>query len=255
MRFWLIALWRTIPRRWIVVSIPVVLPLFLLVLWWLFGGLFYTPPDARQKAAMAELKSIVPRAQGGDHSLQYRAGVILRDGLTGKADPAEAAKWFELAAKQGDIGAEVALGDMYAKGTGVRQNYSRAAEFYGAAARGGRNPEAEFHLGELYFFGRGFPQDSTAAVDWFRKAALDGHAGAQSVMGSMYEQGFGVDKSPVDAFVWYTLAAERAPQAIAARSDIDPREAVARLKPTLSRNDSLKAERLLAETRKKVRKN
>ena len=253
MRFWLIALWRTIPRSWIIISIPVLLPLFLFVGWWFFGGLFYTPPDARQKAAKAELIALEPGAKAGDHSKQYRSGIILRDGLTGKTDPAEAARWFELAAKQGDIGAEVALGDMYAKGIGVRQNFARAAEFYTAAARGNRNPDAEFRLGELYFFGRGFPQDYTLAVDWFRKAAFDGHAGAQSVMGSIYDQGFGVERSIVDAYAWYSLAAEHESAALAARGDIDPREAAAKLKPTLNRLDLRNAERLLNETRAKVK--
>jgi hypothetical protein len=92
-------------------------------------------------------------------------------------------------------------------------------------------------------------------VAWFRKAAFDGHPGAQSVMGSIYEQGFGVERSLVDAYVWYSLAAEQAGAAMAFHADIDPRSAAARIKPTFSRLDARNAERLLAKTRAKIRQN
>lgn len=252
MRYWLIAIWRTIPKAWVIVALPVVVPLVFFVGWWLFGVFFATPPDPRQLEAKAELRRILPPARAGERAAQIRAGVIYRDGLTGKAEPAEAFAWFSEAAKKNDAEAQVLLGDLYARGLGVRQDFARAAEYYRAAANFGRHMQAQYLLGDLYFYGRGVPHDYGQAIEWFRRAALAGHPGAQSVMGSMYENGFGIERDPVEAFVWYSLAAERAASAMSYR-DIDPRAAAARIKSGLSRLDLRTAERTLAETRRKVR--
>ena len=72
-------------------------------------------------------------------------------------------------------------------------------------------------------------------------------------MGSIYEKGFGVDRDPAAAFVWYSLAADNRAAAMRARADIDPREAAARIKASLSRLELRNAERQLAETRRKLR--
>jgi TPR repeat protein len=253
MRYWLIAIWQTIPRSWVIVSLPIVTPLVAFVVWWLFGGLFMTPPDPRQRDAKAELERILPQAQSGDRAAQIRAGVIYRDGLIGKTDGAEALRWFTEAAKKNDPEAQLMLGDLHARGVGVRQDFARAAELYRTAAGFGRNMQAQFLLGDLYFHGRGVPHDYGQAIEWFRRAALAGHAGAQSVMGSIYENGFGVDRDPVEAYVWYALAAEQAAAAMAQRGDIDPRDAASRVKASLNRLDLRTAERNLAETRKRVR--
>jgi TPR repeat protein len=253
MRYWLIAIWHTVPRSWVIVSLPVVLPLLFFAGWWIFGALFATPPDPRHEAAKAELRRILPEARAGDRAAQLRAGVIYRDGLTGNAEPQEAFAWFTEAAKKNDAEAQVALGDLYARGVGVRQDFARAAELYRAAANFGRNRQAQFLLGDLYFRGRGVPHDYGQAIEWFRRAALSGHAAAQSLMGTIYENGFGIERNPVEAFVWYALAAEQSAAAMAVRPDIDPRAAAERIKAGLSRLDLRAAERTLAETRRKVR--
>ena len=252
MRYWLIAIWQTIPKSWVIVALPVVVPLVFFVGWWLFGAFFATPPDPRHLDAKAELQRILPQARSGDRSAQIRAGLIYRDGLTGKAEPREAFTWFAEAAKKNDAEAQVLLGDLYARGLGVRQDFARAAEYYRAAANFGRHMHAQYLLGDLYFHGRGVPHDYGQAIEWFQRAALAGHAGAQSVMGSIYENGFGIERNLVEAFVWYSLAAEHAAAAMTYR-DVDPRAAAARVKAGLSRLDLRAAERSLAETRRKVR--
>ena len=252
MRYWLIAIWRTMPRSWIIVSLPIVTPFVLLFLWWVFAGLFLSSPDPRQLLHKAELERLLPQARAGDRSAQIRVGTIYRDGLSSKAEPAEAIRWFSEAAKKGDADAQLAMGELYARGQGVRQDFARAAEFYRGATLG-RNVQAQFLLGDLYFHGRGVPHDYGQAIEWFRKSALAGHAGAQSVMGSIYEKGFGVDRDPAAAFVWYSLAADNRTAAMHARADIDPREAAARIKASLSRLELRNAERQLAETRRRLR--
>jgi TPR repeat protein len=46
---------------------------------------------------------------------------------------------------------------------------------------------AQFSLGKMYMDGLGVTQDQPQAVTWFRQAADQGHAGAQRMLGVMYE--------------------------------------------------------------------
>ena len=52
-------------------------------------------------------------------------------------------------------------------------------------------------------------QNYAGAARWFRRAAEQGHANAQAVLGSLYAVGLGVPKDFVNAYVWVTLALPR----------------------------------------------
>jgi TPR repeat protein len=65
---------------------------------------------------------------------QYRNGIMYYLGEDVPQDYEEAAKWFRLAADQGDADAQCYLGDMYAKGCGVPQDGEVAARWYRLAA-------------------------------------------------------------------------------------------------------------------------
>lgn len=235
MKYWLIAIWKSIPANWWVVLAPFGSIIAAFVLWFLFGGLFIKPVDPKIGQYLAEFAVALPKATDGNRRAQYRVGVILRDGLAGKKEPAAALKWFERAAKANYVPAQFALGQMFAKGEGVRQNVGRAAEWYGAAAGFAHHKESQYELGNLYFNGRGVGHDYSTAVSWFRKAAMRGHAGAQTVMGSMYEKGWGVERDLAEAFAWYSLAAEQPDRVLFYRKDVDPEANVANLKSGMSR--------------------
>ena len=53
-----------------------------------------------------------------------------------------------------------------------------------AAVQGAAN--AQFLLGDLYESGQGVPQDYTQAAAWYRKAAEQGQAEAQFGFGGLY---------------------------------------------------------------------
>jgi TPR repeat protein len=53
-----------------------------------------------------------------------------------KADPAEAARWFRLAAEQGMAGSQATLASMYEKGVGVERDAAEAARWAALAERG-----------------------------------------------------------------------------------------------------------------------
>jgi len=62
-----------------------------------------------------------------------------------KQDHKEAVKWYKLAAKQGNSGAQRNLGNMYQEGNGVNLDYKEAAKWYKLAANQG-DSEAQTNL-------------------------------------------------------------------------------------------------------------
>ncbi len=85
-------------------------------------------------------------------------------------DAVEAAKWYLMAAEQGDANGQHNLANRYESGQGVAQNYAEA-------------------------------------VKWYRKAAEQVHPMAQANLGVMYEHGHGVRQDFVQAQMWYILSA------------------------------------------------
>lgn len=69
--------------------------------------------------------------------------------------------------------------------------------------------DAQTMLGIAYDTGKGVGQDDVAAASWYRKAADQGNVHAQSQLGLMYEKGRGVAQDYVAAASWYRKAAER----------------------------------------------
>lgn len=117
-------------------------------------------------------------------------------------DPALLAK-----ANGGDAAAQVAVGESYAAGRGVKQDYKLAAEWYQKAANKGQI-EGELHLAALYRDGgKEFPQDMVQAAAWYLKAADQGDVSAQSTMGTLYSMGQGVEQDYAEAYFWLDLAA------------------------------------------------
>ena len=58
-------------------------------------------------------------------------------------------------------------------------------------------------------FGRGITKDETQAVAWVRKAAEQGAAPAQFVLGLTYAEGKGIVKDESQAVTWFRKAAEQ----------------------------------------------
>ncbi|KAG0260131.1 hypothetical protein DFQ27_003740 [Actinomortierella ambigua] len=80
------------------------------------------------------------------------------------------------------------------------------------AERGGAR--AQFIVGSMYEQGRGVEQSDVEAVKWYTKAAGQGNPQAQNNLGRMYLDGRGVEQSDVEAVKWYTKAASQGnPQA------------------------------------------
>lgn len=112
-------------------------------------------------------------------------------------------------AAAGNLAAEVALADRYKSGTGVPQDYKRAAFWYRKAASRGA-AYGELSLGDLYENGTGVPENERLAVVWYKRAASHGTADAAVAadhLGLIYEDGDGVPRSYAKALQWYSRAA------------------------------------------------
>ena len=159
-------------------------------------------------------------------------------------DYAEAVKWYRMAAEQGNADAQYYLGVMYESGKGVEQNSLEAEKWYGKSAAQGHglarfnldtiknqgnwkilthdSPESvEFDremaeqgnasfqccLGDRYCHDNlGVKQDYAEAVKWYRMAAEQGYADAQTKLGFMYYNGFGVKQDYRESFRLFGLS-------------------------------------------------
>lgn len=100
------------------------------------------------------------------------------------------------------------LADMYSRGEGLERNDAQAAKFYQYAANQG-NATAQARLGEMYFTGRGVAKDDAQAFAWFQRSAQMGNAAGQRDLGFAYLQGVGVSKDEQRGADWVGKAADQ----------------------------------------------
>ena len=65
---------------------------------------------------------------------------------------------------------------------------------------------AQFVLGLRYYTGMGASQDYAEAARWLHRAADQGHAAGQFWLGGLYRDGYGVAQDLVSAHLWLDLA-------------------------------------------------
>ena len=104
-------------------------------------------------------------------------------------------------AEAGDAKAQLALGDSYYLGNGVRKDRTEAMKWVTRSAEQG-NAEAQCALGRE-------TTDPKKAVKWLTKSAEQGNGVAQRELGYCYVKGKGVTKDDKEAFKWFTKSAEQ----------------------------------------------
>ena len=125
--------------------------------------------------ASAQFSSeLLNKAQGGDAEAQSALGDIYYYGEGVEQDYAEAVKWWQMAAEQGNAKAQVSLGYVYSKGIGgVGQDYVKSIKWYRLAAEQG-DAAGQMGLGLTYYSGRGEIQDLVYSHLWFNITASSG---------------------------------------------------------------------------------
>ncbi len=164
------------------------------------------PAGSRQAAYSKAVYWYRKAAAQGNAGAQINLGWMYANGQGVPRDYAKALYWARKAAAQGGAWAQSNLGLMYDRGQGIPQDHTKAAYWYRKAAAQG-NADAQFTLGLMYDKGHDVPQDYAKALYWFRKAAAQGDAWAQYNLGLMYANGQGVTQDYAKAAYWYRKAA------------------------------------------------
>ena len=193
-----------------------------------------SPEVLKQMKIISRFKETLPKAEAGNAQAQYDVAVMYETGDGTKIDKKEAVKWLLKASEQGHADSRFKLGWMYANGLIVRQDYFVAAKYYRLAATFNNHTDAQYRMGELHFNGRGVEHDYGKAISYYRQAANKGHAAAQFILSAMYEEGWGVKRDLVTAYVWLTLAMQKRDEAVAINRRFDPVKKMEKLRPKLN---------------------
>lgn len=132
--------------------------------------------DERGDFALAETpyEQVLVKARFHNAAAQSYLGFLYLSGEEeAPKDTAQAAKWFRLAAEQGQVEAQFNLALLLASGAGGPADPTQAAHWCRRAAEQGF-PPAQDHLGLMYAEGHGVPRDKAEALVWFRVAAFGG---------------------------------------------------------------------------------
>ena len=114
-------------------------------------------------------------------------------------------------AEGGVAEAQYLLGERYRTGTGVLQNYARAAAWHLAAAEQG-DLRAMHKLGRLLISGLGVSADPVNGIALLEQAANSGDGEALFDLASAYEQGVAGEPDYENAIAVYEIAVSRGSQ-------------------------------------------
>ena len=196
---------------------------------------------ANDDTQMKQARDIYQKiAEKGDKDGQLKLGFMLDQGLGGDVDVNNAAKWYGLAAEQGQVVAQYLLGHLNQLGRlGTQPDYVEAKKWYGRAqsnyapaavalgfiydtedddypraldgyqhAATLHDPVGQFNLGLIYEKGKGRPVDFIKAHEFYQQAAEAGHSQAMVQLAGLYFNGLSGPRDEQRALYWYKKAAD-----------------------------------------------
>lgn len=177
-------------------------------------------------------------ADPADADSRYHLGLLFDRGIEAPRQVEKARHWYGLAARQGDARAQAALAQLLER-SGEAGDAESALGLYRQAAAGGEH-EAQVALGRIHSTHDGDPAEAFQGMVWYsraaeagdplalltlahlftkeqahiarhcwQRAAEQGVAQAQYMLGQLYERGTGVTADPRRAAGWYRQAAEQ----------------------------------------------
>ncbi|RLA74275.1 MAG: hypothetical protein DRG78_21465 [Epsilonproteobacteria bacterium] len=141
-------------------------------------------------------------ANQGNLYAQLRLGNLYKKGVGIRRDDQQAAHWFLQAAKQGDSVAQYNIAYFYYNGIGIAKNKKEAEKWFEKAAEHDSD-NATYADGKIYYEGDGIEEDYKKAFQWYVKAAQKGDIGAQYKLANGYDYGEGQTKNYKDTMFWY----------------------------------------------------
>jgi serine/threonine protein kinase/TPR repeat protein len=174
---------------------------------YLYGRAYGTGRGVQRDPAQAA-KWYRLAAQKGNAAGMSALGVVLELGVAVEKDYVEAVKWHRMAADRGYGLGYANLGWMYAEGRGVKRDDAEALRLFRLAAE--KNEPVGMHrLGQMAMRGQGMAADYSEALRWYRRAVEKGLPGAMYSLGWMYAEGRGVPRDDAEAVKWYRKAAAK----------------------------------------------
>ncbi len=123
----------------------------------------------------------------GDARAQFLFAVMLRKGQGGEVNPALAVRWFQKAAKSGEVHAWLSLAEMAFDNQGGLFAGDGRGYLIKAANKG--STEAKIVLAQVMMSGVGGPPDTEKAKTWYHSAIYDGSVMAKRLLGDvLYSQ-------------------------------------------------------------------
>jgi len=164
-----------------------------------------------QRLSMEDAEVLYKAADIGDIEAQFTLGMTLCTGdnlaAFGEADPVRGLDYLEMAANQGHLESQYAVGTMK-MASEIPEVQGWAAHFLNMAANQG-DARAIYQVGLCFLNGIGVEQDSAKAAEWVSSSANKGYGVAQDRMGAFLLSGVGVEENKEWAAHWYEKAAEQ----------------------------------------------
>jgi len=151
----------------------------------------------------ARVKWLIGADARGNGSAARQLGDMYAHGDGIAQDFAEAMRWYLKGAADGDPKSMIALGLMYRNGEGVPVDYEKAAGWLVKASESRFELEARYYLGMMYREGKGVKRDPAMALRLLRSAAAFDDPEAEIAVAEMYENGEGVPQDLREAVKWY----------------------------------------------------
>ncbi|MDY0327983.1 MAG: tetratricopeptide repeat protein [Arcobacteraceae bacterium] len=160
----------------------------------LFGNEFLNnAKEAQKDDKHKEAMALFYKAAKYDASPEaiYQLGKYFYEGRFIKQNYSKAKDFFEQASKAGYLDARYALGIFYFNTKNPYHNYSTAYNIFLELSNEGHAP-SQNRLGMYLAFGLGADKDYKEAVKWFEKSAEAGYVTGQCHLALMYASGKGV---------------------------------------------------------------
>jgi TPR repeat protein len=153
-------------------------------------------------------------AKRGDARGQHLLALLYIFGDPEQQDLDKAFVWCQKAARQGEPASQGMLGDCYFWAMGTDKDPVEAVRWWRLAAAG-QSAVAQYRLGCFYYFPpdensdpREEPQDIEQGIDWLRRAAEQGHAAAQALLGQAHLFGVAAESDFGEGLLWTRRGAQ-----------------------------------------------
>lgn len=162
--------------------------------------------NAQDSLTKSEIDLLIKTAESGNTEAQHQLGMIYANGSGVDLDYSKAFVWLEKAAKQNHVQALRTLAWLYANGFGIEQNDKAAQDICYQLAELG-DPKDQYYLASLYQTGvYGMKPDSKKMIHWYYQSALQHYARAQYVLAKIIIKGVDIEANDEMAFQWLSLA-------------------------------------------------